>query len=174
MNPISIALFTVLILSSVIILYQDFKERLVSLWVILVFGGNVIASVIYFRDLKIILYNGLSIVLYASFIWLTLKLYLYLKFKKNKVIINQQLGSADVLVILFIGLTFNIVGMIFFFSFAFVLSLVSFILFSLIKKNSDSQNIPLAGLLVFFYIVVIIILNLIQFNPLIDCSFVNL
>jgi hypothetical protein len=161
-------------LSSAIILYQDFKERLVSLWIILVFGANTIASVIYFRDLETFLYNGLSTLLYIGFIWLMLKLYLFLKFKKNKAILNQQLGTADVLVILFISLTFNLVGMIFFFCFAFIFSLLSFILFFTIKKNKDSQNIPLAGLLVFFYIVVIIILNLIQFNPLIDCSFVNL
>lgn len=174
MNPISISFFAVLLLSSGVILYQDFKERQVSLWVILVFGANAIGSVIYFRDLDTLLYNGLSTILYVGFIWLMLKLYLFLKFKKNKAILNNQLGMADVLVILFIGFSFNIVGLIFFFCYAFVFSLFSFIIYSLVKKNTDSQSIPLAGLLVFFYIIAIIILNLIPFNQLVDCSFVNL
>lgn len=173
MNPISISFFTVLILSSAIILYQDFKERQVSLWVILIFGANAIGSVIYFRDIESLLYNGLSTILYVGFIWLMLKLYLFFKFKKNKAILNHHLGMADVLTILFIGITFNTVGLIFFFCCAFVFSLFSFIIYSLVKKNTDSESIPLAGLLVFFYIIAIIILNLIPFNQLIDCSFVT-
>lgn len=173
MNPISISFFAVLVLSSGVILYQDFKERQVSLWVILFFGINSIASVIYFRDLDTLFYNGLSTLLYVGFIWLMLKLYLFLKFKKNKAILNHQLGMADVLVILFIGFSFNIVGLIFFFCSAFVFSLLSFIIYALFKKTTDLQSIPLAGLLVFFYVLAIIILNLIQFNQLIDCSFVT-
>lgn len=172
MNLLSIGFFTVLILSSIIILYQDFKERQVSLWVLLIFGTVAISSVLYYRDQETLLYNGVGIILYGGFIWLILKLYLFLKFKKNKTILDEQLGLADVLVIFFIGLTFNTVGMVFFFCFGFVFSLLIFVVYSYLKKDNDRQSIPLAGLLVFFYVISIIILNLVSLNPLIDCSFI--
>lgn len=174
MNPIYIVFLAVLIVSSVIILFQDFKERQVSLWVLLLFGASTVTSVIYFRDMETLFYNGLGTLLYGAFIWLMLKLYMYLKFKKNKAIIDHQLGMADVLVIFFIGLTFNTIGMIFFFCFGFVFSLLIFLIYSALKKDTDNQSIPLAGLLVFLYVISIIILNLVSLNPLIDCSFILL
>jgi hypothetical protein len=174
MNPIHFLFFAVLILSSGIILFQDFKERQVSLWVLLLFGALCVSSVLYFRDPEILFYNGVGVLLYGSFIWLMLKLYMFLKFKKNKVIINKELGMADVLVVLFIGITFNTIGMILFFCFGFVFSLVAFLMYSVLKKDSNTQSIPLAGLLVFFYVILIIILNLKSLNPMIDCSFMML
>lgn len=172
MNLLSIVFFAVLSLSSAIILYQDFNERQVSLWVLLVFGTVTILSVLCYRDNETLLYNGVGIVLYGSFIWLILKLYLFVKFRKNKRILDEQLGLADVLVIFFIGLTFNTVGMVFFFCFGFVFSLLIFLVYSFLKKDNDRQSIPLAGMLVFFYVISIIILNLVSLNPLIDCSFI--
>ncbi len=172
MDLLSIVLFTLLLVCSIIILYQDFKERQVSLWVLLVFGLVAISSVLYYRDKEALFYSGIGIFLYGSLIWLILKLYLFLKFKRNKRILDEQLGLADVLVIFFIGLTFNTVSMIFFFSFGFVFSLISFLIYSILKRNNDGQSIPLAGLLVIFYVISIIVLNLIPFNPLIDCSFI--
>lgn len=174
MNPINIVFFAVLMISSVIIIFQDFKERQVSLWVLLLFGMLTTVSVLYYRDAETLMYNGVGVLLYSCFIWLMLKLYLYLKFKQNKPIINHQLGLADVLVVLSIGLTFNTVGMILFFCFGFVFSLLAFVVYTALKKNIDSKNIPLAGLLVFFYVISIIILNLVSLNLIIDCSFVLL
>ena len=174
MNVVSIVFLTVLLISSGIILFQDFKERQVSLWILLLFGVLTISSVVYFRDFETLFYNGVGVLLYGGFIWVMLKLYLFLKFKKNKVILNQQLGLADVFVIFFIGLTFNTIGMIFFFCFGFILSLLTFLIYSVFKKESDTQSIPLAGLLVFFYVISIIILNLVTLNPMVDCCFIIL
>lgn len=162
-----------LVISSLIILYQDFKERLVSLWVILLFGILCISSVFWFRDFQTIIYNSLSIALYMGFVWLMLKLYLYMKFKKNKKILNEQIGIADVLIVLFIGLTFNGIGLIFFFCFGFIFSLVIYLLYVTLNRKSSDEHIPLAGLLVVFYILSIICLKVISINYLIDCSFVN-
>ena len=172
MNPVFITFLAILIISSAIILFQDFKDREVSLWVLLLFGLLSVSSVVYYRNLETLLYNGIGVLVYGGFIWLILKLYLFLKFKKSKPILNHQLGLADVLVVLFIGITFNTAGMVFFFCFGFVLSLIAFIIYALLKKDSDTQSVPLAGLLVFFYIMSIIILNLISLNQFVDCSFV--
>jgi hypothetical protein len=174
MNLIHLAFYSGLSLSSMAIFYQDFKDRLVSVWVIILFGCIAIGSVIYFRDLTTLLYNTIGTLIYGSFIWLSLKLYLYLKFKKNKVIINQQLGLADVLIFVLIGLTFNLPGMILFFCFGFIFSLISFVTYSFVNKNTDSQSIPLAGLLVLCFVIAIIVLNLVDLKQYIDCSFVIL
>lgn len=162
-----------LLLSSSIILFQDFKERLVSLWVLLLFGLTCMSSVLLNRGIEILLYNILFTIIYIGLIWLVLKLYLYLKFRKNKRILNEQLGLADVLTILFIGLTFNAVGIVFFFCFGFIFSLLSFMIYILIFKHNKNEHIPLAGLLVVFYVLTIFILYLNKINNYVDCSFIN-
>lgn len=161
-----------LIISSVVILFQDFRDRLVSLWVIILFAAICIFSVIYFRDAQTLLFNGASALIYLGIVWLALKLYMFFKFRRNEKILDTQIGLADVLLIFCIGLTFNTIGLVFFFCVAFVLSLVSFVLYTLIKKKSET-TIPLAGLLAFFFTVSVICLNLVESNYLIDCSFVN-
>lgn len=162
-----------LILSSSLILFQDFKQRLVSLWVLLLFGLTCIISVLLNRGIETLLYNILFTCIYIGLIWLILKLYLYFKFKTNKPILNEQLGLADVLTILFIGLTFNAVGLVFFFCFGFIFSLLCFMLYVLGSKHKKNEHIPLAGLLVVFYVLTIFILYLIEVNNYVDCSFIN-
>lgn len=161
----------ILVLSSALILYYDWKERQIALWILLLFGADAIASVLLFQGLGTLLYNLLGTLLYLGFIWLMLKAYLFVKHKKNTVILDEQLGKADVLVILFIGLTFNLPGMILFFCLGFVSSLLIFTAFQFIKSDGP-KTIPLAGLLVFFYLAALIILNLTPLE-LIACSFVK-
>lgn len=173
MTSISILFFAALIFTAVIIFYQDFKDRLVSLLMLLLFGAVCTASVLYYRDIKTFLYNIFSTVVYITFLWSILKLYLFLKHKKNVPIIDHQFGMADVVVIIFIGVTFNGVGLILFFCSGFVFSLLSFLLYSLLHKKEMNTPIPLAGLLVFYYVLSILVLPTIHAHHLIDCSFVN-
>lgn len=162
-----------LILISFLITYQDFKHRQVSLWVLILFGIICISSVIINRDWETLLFNGISSLLYLGLILGVLKLYLYLKFKTNKIIIDELLGLADVIVIASIGLTFNLVGTIFFFCFAFIFTVIAYFLSSFFQKQIKHQTIPLAGFLVIFYLFGIFILHLINANNLVDCSFVE-
>ncbi len=162
-----------LILVSFFITYQDFKERLVSLWLLILFASVSLASLILNRDWNTVLYNTIDIVLYLGLILAVLKLYLYLKFKKNKKIINELLGIADIVIIFFIGITFNIIGIIFFFCFGFIFTVLGYFILSLLQKKSKHQTIPLAGFLVIFYMLSIFILYLVKANNYIDCSFVN-
>ena len=164
--------FIALLIISVIVTYQDFKERLVSFWILILLGTLCLASVLINRDTETTLINTASISLYLLFLWGVLKLYLYLKHKKWIALINEQLGMADVLVMLFIGLTFNPIGQILFFCTAFLFSLIAFLLYGLVVKSSTQNTIPLAGLLVFYYLAIITLLSI---NPIsiIDCSFIN-
>ena len=168
-----LSLFNYLLLGtaliSFVIAWQDFKERLVSLWALIIFLVFCIGSVIINRDWQTLLSNSISSICYFSFIWLGIKGYLYLKSKKNKNILNNYLGSADVIVILSIGITFNLIGCILFFCFAFIASLVLF----LFSNNKTNESIPLAGFLVIFYIPIIFILLLKPIYNCIDCSFIN-
>ena len=162
-----------LIINSVIILFQDFKERLVSLWVLVTFGLICISSIVLNRDIETLLYSVMFTALYMGFIWLILKLYLYLKFKKNKTIIDEFIGLADVLVIFFIGITFNAVGLILFFCCGFIFSLVCYLGYVFISKDKTNEHIPLAALLVGFYLLSVFMLHLVEVISYIDCSFVN-
>lgn len=171
MNLIYYVSLIILFFSSGFIAYQDFKERQVSLCLIIVFGVINIFSVLYFRDLITLLYNFIGTSIYLVIIWVFLKGYLYLKFKKNKTIINESIGLADIYIIFFIGITFNFIGLIFFFCFSFILSLLFFLVSSSLKKDESHATVPLAGFLVLFYIITLIILNLIKNNFVVDCSY---
>lgn len=171
MNTLFYVCSTVLVLNSALILYYDLRERQIALWILLLFGADAIASVILFRSFSTLLYNLLGTLIYLGFIWLMLKAYLFVKHKKNTVILDEQLGKADVLIIIFIGLTFNLPGMILFFCLGFVSSLLIFMAFQFIKSDA-LKTIPLAGLLVFFYLAALTILNLIPLE-FIECSFVK-
>jgi hypothetical protein len=173
MNFVFAIFLILLIVTSCIICIQDFKERFVSLWILVVFGILSIVSVLYYKNVNVLLINLLGTIIYGSFIWLTLKLYMFLKFKRNRTILNSRLGMADILVFLFIGLTLNIVGMILFFCFGFLFSLFVFIIYSFFNKNIKIATIPLAGLLVLFYTIIIFVFNLFNFNTVIDCSFIS-
>lgn len=174
MFGLEIGLLTGLAVAMGIIVFQDFRYRLVSLWVLLFFGIVCLSSVLIFRGPKALLYNGVSCALYFLFTWLMLKLYLYLKYRKNRPVLNELLGPADVLVMLFMGFTFNAVGLILFFCSGFIFSLVTYFIYVALHKNKANEHIPLAGLLALFYGLTIILLYLVKANFYVDCSFVNL
>lgn len=160
-----------LLLSSGMIIYADFRERLIALWVLLLFGANAVLSVLFFHGSAALLINLLATLVYLGFIWLSLKAYLYVKHKQSMPILDVQLGKADVIVIFFIGITFNPPGMILFFCAGFVSSLLIFIAYRFINPRAQA-SIPLAALLVFCYLAALIVLNLIPLN-LVACSFVK-
>lgn len=172
MNLVDLLLYTVLFMSSAIIIYQDFKDRLVSVWVLSVLALSCISSVIYYRGMTTLLHNAVFTLIYMVFLWLILKLYLFLKHKRNIPIINHQFGLADAIAMFCIGLTFNEIGIVLFFCSGFIFSLFVFLVYVAISKRAN-KSIPLAGLLVFYYLSILIILDALDIGYLIDCSFVN-
>lgn len=161
-----------LVLVSGIIVYQDFKDRLISLWVLLIFGSICISSVLVFRDAGTFIQNAISVSIYLGLIFLVLELYRRFIRREAKSFIKNQIGIADVLIIFFIGITFSVFGIVFFFCLGFIFSLLSFLIFSLFKKGNKITAVPLAGLLVLFYLTSIFALNLVDTNYLVDCSFI--
>lgn len=168
----SIIFFCLLIVCCVVIAYQDFKTRSVSLWVLILFVAVCAASVVYFRDAVTLIYNVIGITAYFGLIWLGLKLYLYVKHKRNVKLLNEQFGAGDIWVILGLGATFNLIGNILFFCAAFTITLLIALIYSQVKnKSPQTMPVPLAGILVFLYLSAIAILILTGPVLMIDCSF---
>jgi hypothetical protein len=140
------ALIAVSVITGCIIAFQDFKERLISLWLIIVYSCNCILLTQQHEGWQGLLSNVLTTVLYFGFYFLAVILFYYLKERKLNAIIDEKIGKADVILLLAIGVTMNIVELIVFstiaFSFAAVLSLLLF------KKV---KTIPLGGILVLLH-----------------------
>ena len=135
-----------------IIAYQDFKTRLISLWLVILFGAlNVSQYIVQFTFYQF-LENVIFSLCYFLFIYLVLHLFYFIKKKKFDSIINSELGLGDLLIFLSIGICIEPVHLIYFFTVAFIMSLLVHILFFKNKKS-----VPLAGFLVLFYLFFLVV-----------------
>lgn len=166
-------LFISVLITSGVIAFQDFKSRLVSLHILILFASFTVLSVLINRDKLTLFYNAVFALMYLFVLWIGIKAYYFFKYKTHIIIVNHLLGLADIIVIFFIALTFNVIGVILFFCSGFVICLILFLLYNSLFKRK-TQSIPLAGFLVIYFIISIIILNLVDTYSLIDNSFVNL
>lgn len=173
MSFLQIILFFSLISISIAIAYQDFKERLVSTWLLLIYGIVLISGVLVNRDVSTLIFNTVSVFVYFLFIGGALTLYFFIKEKRFVNILKEQLGLADVLIFLFIGLTFNLEGQILFFCSSFTVSLLVYVLWVAIFPKIKHNTIPLAGILVFYYLAFVSLLYFNNYISIIDCSFIS-
>lgn len=172
MSILHLILFCSLIITTLAIAYQDFKERLVSVWLLVLYGLVCLGSILVNRDIETLISNFLSVLLYLSFMGGILTLYFFIKEKRFVNILKEQLGLADVLILLFVGITFNIEGQILFFCSGFITALLVYVLWSAIFSQKKHHTIPLAGILVFYYLAFILLLYFTDIT-IIDCSFIR-
>jgi hypothetical protein len=132
-----------LFVSSVLIAYQDFKTRFISVWLIALFG--MVNSLLYLQTHSTYewLENTLFCSAYFLLCYLVLHLYFFIKTKRFQTILDTKIGWGDVLLFFLIGSCITPVFMIYFFTLSFVMAL----LFQLIAVR-NSKNIALAGILV--------------------------
>jgi hypothetical protein len=134
-------IFLILILlSSIAITYQDFKYRLISVWVIVVFAMVSVGDYLYLNGPYQLLENGIMLLLYILLSYLSLVLFYYLKTRSFVKLIDNKIGLGDILLIMIIGLCLEPMTMIVFFTLTFFLSVVLQI--ALIRNKS----VPLAGI----------------------------
>lgn len=147
--------FAFLALAALWLSWQDFKTRLLSLWLIVAFAtANALFSVETYWWLGL-LENALVCLAYLLLLYLCLQLYFYMKHRRFQKIIDTQLGLGDVLVLFAIGLGLEPALMIWFFSLGFAVSLlISLWLFA------KAQSIPLAGLMALNYLIFLVARNL--------------
>lgn len=148
-----------LTLTSAAIIYQDFKSRLISIWLIVAFTIINITQYLLAHSIYQLLENSIFCACYFLFSFLVLFLFYYLKNRRFERIIDSKIGWGDVLIFLSIGICIEPMHLIFFFTGAFVFSILFFFLF-LRSKSS----IPLAGLIIPSYIVYIFVIL-----PLFNC-----
>jgi len=147
--------FILLMLLGAFIAYQDFKTRLISLWLIIAFGIVNIGQYLVTHSGFQLLENSIFCLCYFLFSYGVILLFYYVKNKKFEKIIDVKIGWGDLLIFLLIGFCIEPIHLIYFFTAGFIFSALFYILF--LRKK---QNVPLAGLLVIFYLVYIVYTNI--------------
>ena len=136
------------------IVYQDFRYRAVSVYWLC---GTLALAVIYSVWLNgwatTFTNGGINIALIALQIGGVI-LYFSLKHKKLTNIINQQLGSGDLLFYGVVAFSFSPVNFILFSLTAYIIILIVFLI---LEAFGYRKNIPLAGCLAFFMVIIIIL-----------------
>ncbi|HWY10379.1 MAG TPA: prepilin peptidase [Bacteroidia bacterium] len=143
---LKVILFLFLFLCSIIVSYQDFKDRLISLWAILLYAICCIASVLLFQDTTTLISNSISTSLYFVLVFGALFLYYFIREGKFVNIIDSKIGLGDILIFIAIGLTLDLFYLIIFFTISFCIAAV--VALFLAKQN---KTVPLAGILVWCY-----------------------
>jgi hypothetical protein len=138
---------TLFFLSSLFIAYQDFKDRLVSLWLLLIYLLNLSFFVYVQNGSSVLLENTLTTLLYLGICFAIIFIFYFAREKKIPSILDSKVGKADLIVLFAIGISLPLVLLIVFFALAFSLSALLALFFL-----KDKKSVPLAGILALIYI----------------------
>ena len=150
-----IYLIFLVILSSIII-YQDLKQRLVSLLLIIAYTITCVSYFLCTQHIFQLFENALFTVIYFLLCYGILHLYFYAKQKKFTNLLDEKIGWADVLIALAIGCVMPMTHFIFFVTFVYLLSILCYFFISSFKKS-----IPLAAVLCFSFLIYSVLTTLI-------------
>ena len=137
-------LVILLLIVGAIIAWQDFKERLISLWAILLFAIINILQFMLKKNIGSLINNAFTTLLYFTFVLGLVYLFYFLKERKFSKIIKEKVGWGDIVLFIIIGLSFSLKELIFFFTIAFILAA----LIGMLKKY---KTVPLAGILAILF-----------------------
>ncbi len=130
------------------IVFEDFKSRLISLWLIIVYSLSGLILFLIQNPLLDLLINSIFCACYLVICLLILKLYFFLK-EGNKVrLIDNKIGIADIILIMVIGSLIKPEIQTCFFSATLVLTLLLHLL-----SNKRDVSVPLAAYLVIAYLI---------------------
>ena len=102
-----------------------------------------------------LLENGVGALAYFGLCFCVLFVYYFVKERSIPRLVDQKIGTADLLIFLAIGLSLSLPLLIIFFTIAFCLAAVVTLVFI-----RNKQSVPLAGMLVVIYIIFLVIRNL--------------
>jgi hypothetical protein len=159
--------WVLLLLSSGSLIYQDFKSRLVSVWLIILFTISNICLYLNFNSLNQLFENVIFCLAYFLLCYLCLHVYFFLKLNKFQKLLDSKLGWGDILLLFSIGSCLEIDTMIIFFTITFIFTVIThYMMFK------SSNSIPLAGyLLICYHINLILFRDIFGFNLLERCHF---
>lgn len=147
-------LLVVLIISGGFIVYQDFRSRRISVWLIILFSIASVTASILSAGIEQYFNQALICALYLMFCYATIHLYFYVKEKRFTKIIDNRVGLGDVLLAFIVGSCLPPEHLIYFFTIAFLVAIV----FSLIFLRKSS-TIPLAGILIPVYFLYLLLIG---------------
>lgn len=139
-----------LLITAGVLVLQDWRNRLLDVWLLLVFLLLNISLYVVQNNLKDLLLNFCFTVLYVTLCTLSIKLYYYCKSGKREKLLDEKIGSGDLIVSLSIGLAIEPETQIPFFTVVLLMALA----FSLLLR--ERKSIPLAGYLLGAYMILII------------------
>jgi hypothetical protein len=137
----------VIVLLSIILLYQDFKTRLINLWLIILFSLCVVLNFLLQHSYLPWLYNVLFSIVYFAFSYLIVWIYL----RQKKISLNNAIGLADIILLFVVASVTDYELQIYFFTVFFI---TCCLIYLVLKKH---KTIPMAGYLALFYSIWLII-----------------
>jgi hypothetical protein len=143
-----------IILFSLLIAFQDFKSRSVS---ILYLAGFTLVSVlygIYQFQWQQMLWWFLFNIGFLVFQGAVLSLYYFIKYRNFKLLSNS-LGGADIWIIVALSFSFDFVGFIVFVCLGFIISIGYYVVMNNVLKKYIKE-IPLAGIITMFYMIYVV------------------
>lgn len=145
MSTVDIVFFVGLGACALMIAYQDFKERLISVWLIGLLSLMNAGITVYHRGFVQVLQNLAFLGAYLLFSYTILLLYFYLKTKRWGGILDHMIGWGDVWLMVGLGLGLDPEIQLFFFTGCFVFAMIVFLF---LKEN---RTVPLAGVMALGY-----------------------
>ncbi len=141
----------ILLVSLILILYQDIKQR--QIWIILLPIFAITGGVLFYKSVvSELFYYSIPINLALVGILLLIN-YLFARFILKKSLFKEALGLGDLLFFIAFALSFPTLSFINFFVFSLLFSLVVHLVTSFFLNTRKHQNsIPLAGYMSFFLI----------------------
>lgn len=144
---LTLTLYSLLIVSSAFIVYQDVRYRSISVWWLLLYHAS--CWLVYWQHESRFLFltNVIFCALYMLLCYAVLKLYYYVKTGKVEALLEVKLGWGDVWVFFCLGSCLRLPLFVYFFTLTFVGACLWYFLF-LRKKEA---TIPLAAFMVVAY-----------------------
>ena len=136
-----------LFISLLAIAWQDFKSRMISLWLIIVFFLLNSAVFLFQNSLKDYFTNAAFCIAYMLVSYAFIRLYYLLGGRGKEQILDEKVGWGDVVIFLMMGFSLEPVELIFFYTFTFIFSLMFYLLFM-----SKKRPVPLGAFVSLIYL----------------------
>ncbi|HWY38547.1 MAG TPA: hypothetical protein VNY73_08310 [Bacteroidia bacterium] len=153
-----------IIIFSLFISFQDFKERKVSVWVLIGFSVLLCSEAFWSLPLKQVLAQVFLNVCFLLIQFALVFLYYYVRYKGTKKLMSS-FGGADIWVLVSLVIAFALPNFMIFMIFSLVLSMLTYLIYRTISANS-SGYIPLAGFISLIYCISRIIMYF--YSPLLQ------
>lgn len=142
-----------ILLSLAVIVFQDFKQREISWFLIPVAFAGFICKAVFYKNSLVhdFLFNSVFVALQL----LCLTIYFSIKNKRFLNIIDSYLGLGDILFLVVVCTVFSPVNFILFYVCSMMLTLLGVLIYNLLSAK-QTRDIPLAGVMAGILLILVI------------------